>query len=461
MSTEPYLLSEVLAVARRHPFYFPDIVYPPSAEDVKSAREQANGHEMASPSSQKLLTKKDLYKVIERLVCDMSPKNTYRKSCYTSMTGGGSGGVPLFFATDVHENRRHRAWFGQFLNSTGVIKETDWVLTSHFAGHFYRSMDLTAEIIENSGATVLCGGSYMTPAEIIKGLIDYHVNVLSGESSQIVNAVQYISTLPQEQRAKINIEKVVYTSEMLTPNQRAFVETTLGAVSICSMLGSAEAGPWAISNPDLTGNPSIAGSQDFIFDTRAMLIEIFPSSIMEVNSDLASIPDTLPDGESGIIVQTSLHRLRNPLIRYITGDIGSVHALPETAFAQLSERDRPFFRVLRLYGRDRRFSFEWDGMYFEFEALTAMLSSEDCGVLQWQLILDHHETSPRSAIEVRLLCSSGKEISSDALSDRVKAFFNVYSGNQGRLSVTILDDVNGFVRSTTGNKVIKFVDRFN
>jgi hypothetical protein len=68
----------------------------------------------------------------------MSPANTYRKSCYTSMTGGGSGGVPLFFATDVHENRRHRAWFGQFLNATGVLNDTDWVLTSHFAGHFYR-----------------------------------------------------------------------------------------------------------------------------------------------------------------------------------------------------------------------------------------------------------------------------------------------------------------------------------
>jgi phenylacetate-coenzyme A ligase PaaK-like adenylate-forming protein len=322
-------------------------------------------------------------------------------------------------------------------------------------------MDLMAEIMENSGASVLCGGSYMTTAEVGKGLVDYRVNVLSGESSQVANMVHYISTLPQEQREKINIEKVIYTSEVLTPTQRAFIEATLGAVSICSVLGSAEAGPWAISNPGVTGIPSMPGVQDFIFDTRAMLIEILPASIVETGTDSGFTPEALPDGEPGIIVQTSLHRLRNPLVRYITGDIGSVHTLPAAAYAQLGEDDRSFFRILRLHGRDRRFSVEWDGMYFEFESLAAMLNSNECGVLQWQLILDHHENSPRSAIEVRLLCSPCKEISPHDLSDRVKTFFNVYSGNQGRLKVTFVDDVTGFVRSSTGNKVIKFVDRFN
>lgn len=326
-------------------------------------------------------------------------------------------------------------------------------------------MDLIAEVMENSGATVLCGGSYMTTVEVGKALADYHVNVLSGESSQVVNAVQYISTLPQEQRDQINIEKVIYTSEMLSPTQRACIAATLGPVSICSILGSAEAGPWAISNPDLTGDEGPTGSQDFIFDTRAMLIEIFHPSIMDGDyreitsrSDLEIMPDT----EQGIIVQTSLHRLRNPLVRYITGDIGSIHPLPETARAKLSESDRDFFRVLRLHGRDRRFSFEWDGMYFEFEGLAAIFNTEECGVLQWQLILDHHESSPRSAIEVRLLCMPRTEnlLSQEAVSERVKAFFNVYSGNQSRLCITFLEDVNGFVRSTTGNKVIKFVDRF-
>lgn len=327
-------------------------------------------------------------------------------------------------------------------------------------------MDLTAEIMENGGATVLCGGSYMTTVEVAKALTDYHINVLSGESSQVVNAIQYISTLPQDERDRINIEKVIYTSEMLTITQRAFIERTLGAVSICSILGSAEAGAWAISNPDLTGNQCPTGSQDFIFDTRAMLIEIFSPSIMEIDSretGYRSDLELMLDGEPGIIVQTSLQRLRNPLVRYITGDIGSVHALPEAARAKLSETDCDLFRVLRLHGRDRRFSFEWDGMYFEFEGLTALLNSEECGILQWQLILEQHKTSPQSAIEVRLLCSprNASLLSEETLSERIKTFFNVYSGNQGRLHVAFLNDVKGFVRSTTGNKVIRFLDRFN
>lgn len=54
------------------------------------------------------------------------------------MTGGGSGGTPLFFATDVHENRRHRAHFGKFMRATGLVKDTDWILSTHFEGHIYR-----------------------------------------------------------------------------------------------------------------------------------------------------------------------------------------------------------------------------------------------------------------------------------------------------------------------------------
>lgn len=104
-------------------------------------------------------------------------------------------------------------------------------------------------------------------------------------------------------------------------------------------------------------------------------------------------------------------------------------------------------------------------MYFEFEGLTAILNSDECGVLQWQVILDRLESSPRSTVEVRPLCSSrngnASLLSEEALSERIKTFFNVYSGNQALLYVTFLDQIKGFVRSRTGGKVIKFVNRFN
>jgi hypothetical protein len=76
--------------------------------------------------------------VIERLVKDDSPDNTYRRSVYTSVSGGGSGSQALFFATDVLENRVHRSNFGRLLRNTGVIENDDWVLSTHWAGGLYR-----------------------------------------------------------------------------------------------------------------------------------------------------------------------------------------------------------------------------------------------------------------------------------------------------------------------------------
>ncbi|KAK8932809.1 hypothetical protein VCV18_001350 [Metarhizium anisopliae] len=116
MAPDAYTLEQVLAVARSHPFYERTITYPPDPATVAQAG----------------------YKVIQRLVNDVDPKNTYRKGVYTSITGGGHGGTPLFFATDVAENRRHRATFGRFLRATGVIDPSDWVLSTHCAGDLYR-----------------------------------------------------------------------------------------------------------------------------------------------------------------------------------------------------------------------------------------------------------------------------------------------------------------------------------
>lgn len=78
------------------------------------------------------------YTTIERLVNDTSPDNTYRQASYISITGGGRGALPLFFATDAKENRRQRAEFGKLIASTGMLGRRDWVLSMHAAGGLYR-----------------------------------------------------------------------------------------------------------------------------------------------------------------------------------------------------------------------------------------------------------------------------------------------------------------------------------
>ncbi|KAJ2996305.1 hypothetical protein NUW58_g1009 [Xylaria curta] len=460
MDSNIYSLRDILAVASIHPFYHQEREYPPDASAIQVAIQQAAEHSAVNLKPFPLLWKTDLYTTIERLVNDTNSKNTYRRSIYASITGGGFGSNPLFFATDADENRKQRATYGQFLRKIGLVTPGDWVLTVHSAGELYRSLDLILEVLENAGASVLSGGNRMSADEVSVLLAKYHVNVLTGDSSQVTQIVRHISTLPREEREKINLDKIIYTSEVLTSAQRAYIREVLGQVKICSLFASAEAGPWSACNSDITGDASVSGTVDFIFDTRATLIEIFPPTCTRTDP---SISDPLPEGERGIVVQTSLTRLRNPLVRYVTGDVGSLHPLPDHARALLSEDNWRHFRILRLEGRDRRFSFKWDGEYIEFEGLKSLMDAQG-DVLQWQVILDTMEPSKESSLEIRVLCATrNKDPSSarQALADELAFFLHVYDMNSHRFQLTFVESMDGFERSSTGRKVIKFIDRYN
>lgn len=70
MTPERYSLAEVLAVAQRHPFYRPDVQYPPNAEAVKATRELvANGVIPVGLHEQPLLYKKAMYVCIPISLC--------------------------------------------------------------------------------------------------------------------------------------------------------------------------------------------------------------------------------------------------------------------------------------------------------------------------------------------------------------------------------------------------------
>lgn len=64
METTPecYSLAEVLAVAQIHPFYHPDVQYPPNAKALKATRELvANEAIPVNLLTQPLLQKKSMY----------------------------------------------------------------------------------------------------------------------------------------------------------------------------------------------------------------------------------------------------------------------------------------------------------------------------------------------------------------------------------------------------------------
>ncbi|KAI4594992.1 hypothetical protein KJ359_007243 [Pestalotiopsis sp. 9143b] len=383
MESTTYSLSDILTVAGLHPFYNPDVQYPPDEPTIRAALESAAGtSSKAKLAQQPLLLKNTL------------------------------------------------------------------------------SLDLMLEILENAQATVLSGGTTMAPADVIGVLIQYNVNVLTGDSGQIVGIAHHISKLPETERNGIKLNKIIYTSEAFTTSQRKYVLSILGPVKICSVLGSAEAGPYAASCDYMT-DMETTNYADFIFDTRALVIEIFPSSF----ADGGQNPTSVPEGQKGIIAQTSLSRLRHPLVRYITGDVGSLHDMPESARAVIHVAERAHLRILRLYGRDHRFSSTWNGEYFEFSVLASIMNNPHFGVLQWQVILDKLEPSMEAALTVRLLLPSMADAErktpahQQALFDQLRTFFCVDTTSEHRFQIVLVDDIAGFERSATGNKVIKFIDR--
>lgn len=338
----------------------------------------------------------------------------------------------------------------------------------------HRALDLTLEFVEEAGACALAAGNAMPAPAVLELLAKYRVNVLAGDSSQVVDVVNQLSALPREARARIRLDKILYTSEVLTGSQRAHIRATLGpAVKICSVLASAETGPWALSSPDLTTDRGTTWS-DFVYDARTMAVEIFPRSVLAEEEDdvkdeggvAAAPPQPLADGETGLIVLTSLCRLRNPLVRYISGDVGSLHELPAAAARHLgNEADRPHMRVLRLEGRDRRFSFDWEGEYVEFANLAGIVEDPRYGILQWQAVVEsrpREREGLRPCLEVRVLPSTatrGDEALLEDMVGRIQALIAMTPMNANRFTAVFLENTDGFEKSKTGGKVIKFIDR--
>ncbi|PWY77705.1 hypothetical protein BO83DRAFT_435798 [Aspergillus eucalypticola CBS 122712] len=120
-----------------------------------------------------------------------------------------------------------------------------------------------------------------------------------------------------------------------------------------------------------------------------------------------------------------------------------------------------YFRVLRLWDRDRRFSFKWYGEYFEFTKIDMFMQKETFGILQWQIIAGTLDSSPQTTLEIRLLRAAASDdiFPLEQFVYEVETFFFVLPDNRHLFKLTFVEDIRGFEKSGTGNKVMKFVDR--
>lgn len=327
--------------------------------------------------------------------------------------------------------------------------------------HPDRALDLTAEVSKGSGATILCVGSHMEQGPMVETLIEYRVNGIARDTGQIMQLSRYISTITRDKKRQLLISKVLYSSEMMNQAQRSILNSVFPNKSVSSVIGSAEAGPWAASPAKLMQARKEGHYVDFLYDQRLICLKIFPFTIEDSKYPYIEHVRPLPDGEKGLLVQTSLQRMRHPLIRYVCDEVCSLHPLPASIKAEISPESACHYKVARIYGRDNRISFDWYEEYFEFPVIQEAIRNEEWGILQYQIIRRYEDQDTLGIVlELRVLRHNEPgTISEEELTRELRKLFWVFENKEELFDLRYPSDYAGFIRCTTGQKVINFIDR--
>lgn len=221
------------------------------------------------------------------------------------------------------------------------------------------------------------------------------------------------------------------------------MRSTFRCATVSSLLGSAEAGIWAVAPPSTTVHEN-RPYREFVFRTDMMVVEI---------TDDGGAP--VPAGEVGELVLTSLMRLRNPLVRYRTGDVGSLHPY--------SGGKEGRYRCLRMYGRHPDQSFTLSGDYVDLVELERVMAQEKWGVLEWQVVVDSdHVGSTEETAEFRVVMKDGPGVGGVEILAELRAALLAVSGSAGAFTAKFIVtavEYDGLEKGSMAGKVRKIVDR--
>ena len=257
----------------------------------------------------------------------------------------------------------------------------------------------------------------------------------------------------------------MYTSETMSRRKQDYLTSVFGPMTFFSCFASAETGPWAVANLGwATGSDGDNGedARNFVFDSRTMKVEVLSLSVDPLSVSSPGERDWAQEGTAGHLILTCLQRLRNPLVRYVSGDVGSVQSVPPRVMSQFPPDMAEHLKMLRLYGRDKRFSFKWLGDYYEFDKMDKVMQSKEWGLLQWQVILaDDSQMRGSDCLELRLLRrAEGEGILSDQeLRQRLRDTFFLTTLTEKLFKAVFLHDLNGFQRSESSGKIVRLIDK--
>lgn len=301
------------------------------------------------------------------------------------------------------------------------------------------SLELIGELVEHAGGTSIPIGLDFPKEYTAAVAIQLRPNVITGVASQILAFARYLLEHPE---FNITFSKVLYTSEVLQIYQEDYLRKAFHCDTISSLMGSAEGGIWAAAPPSKTLNTNKL-YREFVFRQDMMVVQIVDNNLAPVSEE-----------QVGEIVLTSLMRLRNPLVRYRTGDVGSVH--PYTNIKDPNTK----YQCLRMYGRHPDRSFTVSGEYIDLVEVEGIMAQEKWGVLEWQIVVDSdHVGSKEETVEFRVVlknAATGKDVL-----DRLQAALVEVSGGPAITANYIVKPVeySDLEKGTLASKIRKIVDR--
>jgi len=348
----------------------------------------------------------------------------------------------------------------------------------------YRSQDLIGTLISQCGATDLSIGSIAKDEDIVQIGRRFGANTIAAPSSRLLQFARYVYGLRREgeEESGFRLKKVLFTSEPLSKAQEAFLKEALEVEVLGSIYGSAEAGPWGGAIPHkIAGDresredaPGAQAPRSFVFDRRQIVVEIIDPEGNVLDASTNPRPEGGEEKPAvGEIVLTSLTRFTNPLVRYRTGDFGSLHSFLSLAETEEILKETPeaadYLIGITMHGRDTNTSFFLGTGYIDtIELDRRVFAKPEWDVVEWQVILYHHTDEEMKAAASAGVCvrTEGAEFRVVRKSDKSppvgyeekleQALAEVNEGAEMKVNVVGYD---GLEKGRMARKVIKIVDR--
>ncbi|MHA2271105.1 MAG: phenylacetate--CoA ligase family protein [Candidatus Hodarchaeales archaeon] len=252
-----------------------------------------------------LLTRDDYYKGMKPM--DFSLLIGGIPGTYIFTSGGTTGDVKLTaWNQDFVEN-----WVDECYRSLATVglDATDTVINLFFPG-IWATHTLINKSLEKAGCRIVPLGGKISLELLLEYIKRLQVTALIGVPSFIVRLAEYIETLPDSERSGINLKKIWWAGEFLSPNQTEFLKKSLNC----------QVHPFIYSSTD-TGTIGMkcehCGTNQYHIAESIYLETLDPDTA-----------EAVPVGAPGEFVVTSLVNEKAPCIRYRVGDMGIINDAP-------------------------------------------------------------------------------------------------------------------------------------